>query len=121
MVALCLGPACAAALRPTRAGALPVRDAVRGSRGAVLVTTACLGRCTAAAVAVVAHRDGGGRSSGATVWLSGVHEPSRAEALAVWVRDGGPAAEGQPDSTLPASLVPAAAGLGPPMRMQSPT
>ncbi|TFV47825.1 hypothetical protein E4P43_14445 [Blastococcus sp. TF02A-35] len=114
MVALCLGTACAVA-RARTVGA--VGEAVRSTRGAVLVTAGCLGPCGLAAVAAVAHRRGEDGCSGPTVWLSGVQDAERAAALAAWVREGGPGPSGEPDAGLPATLVPAEATIGPPMRI----
>jgi hypothetical protein len=68
-------------------------------------------------VGAVAHRDGVTGCSGRTVWLAGLHEADRAAALAGWIDEGGPVAGGDPDADLPASLVPAVVGLGPPMRL----
>ncbi|MCF6507625.1 hypothetical protein E9549_09430 [Blastococcus sp. MG754426] len=114
VVALCLGRRCTSTGAAAAGSGLSA--AVRETRGAVLVTTACLGPCGLASVAAVAHRDGSGGCSGPTVWLAGVHEEERAAALAAWVREGGPGASGEPDAGMPATLVPAAAGLGVPMR-----
>jgi hypothetical protein len=120
VLALCLGPSCAASYDD---GAAPypdvLRDAVRSSRSAVLVTTGCLGRCAAAAVAVVAHAADASACTGPSVWLAGVHDRQRCDALAAWVAEGGPAAAGHPDTTLPATLVPAARGIGAPLRLLS--
>jgi hypothetical protein len=55
--------------------------------------------------------------AGGTVWLTGVHGEKRAEALADWVRSGGPAPGADPDADLPAVLVEAVAALGPPPRL----
>ncbi len=118
LLALCLGHRCSA-LRDLAgtAGTVDVlQHAVGTTRGAVLVTAGCLGPCSLAAVGAVAHRDGTAGCSGRTVWLSGLHEEDRADALAGWIGDGGPVAEEDPDAGLPVSLVPAVVGLGPPVR-----
>ena len=119
LLALCLGSRCSALrdLAGTSGTVDTLRDTVGTTRGAVLVTAGCLGPCALAAVAAVAHRDGATGCSGPTVWLAGLHEGDRAGALAGWIDAGGPAADGDPDADLPASLVPAVAGLGPPMRI----
>jgi hypothetical protein len=66
---------------------------------------------------VIAHRDGDTGAAGRTVWLSGVQDAQRAEALARWITTGGPAPGASPDTGLPPVLVEAVAGLGPPMRI----
>ena len=92
LVALCVGHRCAAlrALAGTEETVTALADAVRTTRGAVLVTTGCLRACAAGAVAAVGHRDGGAGDTGSMVWLAGVHEAGRAEALTGWVAAGGP-------------------------------
>lgn len=119
LLAVCLGSRCSALrdLAGTSGTVEVLRKTVGGTRGAVLVTAGCLGPCALAAVGAVAHRDGVTGCSGRTVWLAGLHEADRADALAGWIDEGGPAAGGDPDADLPASLVPAVAGLGPPMRL----
>ena len=117
LLALCVGHRCSAlrALAGTQDGVAELQETVRCSHGGVLVTAGCLGPCALAAVAVVAHRDGAtGRCSG-TVWLAGVHEAPRADALADWIAAGGPTGNGDPDADLPVPLVEAVAGLGPPV------
>ena len=117
LLALCVGQRCSAlrALAGTQDSVAELQETVRCSRGGVLVTAGCLGPCALAAVAVVAHRDGAtGRCSG-TVWLAGVHEATRAEALADWIAAGGPTGNGDPDADLPVPLVEAVAGLGLPV------
>ncbi|SOE02219.1 hypothetical protein [Blastococcus haudaquaticus] len=115
VVALCRGETCASSAGAAAAAA-SLAAAVRDTRGAVLVTTGCLRRCTLATVAAVAHRSGVGECSGPTLWLSGVHHAERQDALSEWIRAGGPGAAAEPDDGLPATLVPAAAALGAPMR-----
>lgn len=119
LVVVCVGPRCSGrrALAGGRDQVADLQRAVRSSRGAVLVTADCLGGCSRAAVAGVAHRDGGSGGAGTTVWLTGLHEPARADALAGWVRAGGPAADGDPDTNLPVALIEAVAALGPPPRI----
>jgi hypothetical protein len=115
VVALCLGRRCSASAGAA-AATEAVSAAVRETPGAVLVTTGCLGPCALAAVAAVAHRTGSEECSGRTLWLAGVHDAERQDALAAWVRAGGPGPEVEPDDGLPATLVPAAAALGVPIR-----
>lgn len=115
IVALCLGRRCASSEGAAAAEA-SVTAAVQDTSGAVLVTTGCLGPCALAAVAAVAHRSGSQDCSGRTLWLAGVHDAERQDALAAWVRAGGPGASAEPDDGLPATLVPAVAALGAPMR-----
>ena len=115
VVALCLGRRCASSSGAGAAEAA-VAAAVRETPGAVLVTTGCLGPCALAAVAAVAHRAVSQECSGRTLWLAGVHDPDRQDALAAWVRAGGPGPAAEPDDGLPATLVPAAAALGVPIR-----
>ena len=116
VVALCRGEVCASS-DGAAAAAASLAAAVRDTRGAVLVTTGCLRRCTLAAVAAVAHRSGAGECSGPTLWLSGVNDAERQDALAEWICAGGPGAAAEPDDGLPATLVPAVAALGAPMRL----
>jgi hypothetical protein len=115
VVALCLGRSCASSAGAAAAEA-SVSAAVRETPGAVLVTTGCLGPCALAAVAAVAHRSRSQECSGRTLWLAGVHDAERQDALATWVRAGGPGPSAEPDDGLPATLVPAAAALGVPIR-----
>lgn len=115
VVAMCLGRSCASAAGAAEAQA-SVSAAVRETAGAVLVTTGCLGPCALAAVVAVAHRSGAQECSGRTLWLAGVHDAGRQDALAAWVRAGGPGEAAEPDDGLPATLVPAAAALGVPIR-----
>jgi hypothetical protein len=119
LVALCVGHRCSALRRLAgTADTLDVlTDAVRGTPGGVLVTTACPGACALSSVAAVAHRSAGSRSPGATLWLSGIQVPDRAGRLAAWVADGGPGSAERPDRGLPACLRDAVAGYGPPARV----
>jgi hypothetical protein len=66
-----------------------------------------------ASLAVVARRDGRTGETGRTLWLAGIEQPARAEALCRWIAAGGPLLPGRPDAGLPAALAGAAAGLGP--------
>ncbi|TQN43693.1 hypothetical protein FHU33_3154 [Blastococcus colisei] len=119
LVAVCQGRRCSA-LRELAGGqaAVPeLRDAVGGTRGAVLVTLDCPGACALAAVAAVAHWDGGEGGAGRAVWLSGVDDRGRAGALVEWVRAGGPPPRLRPDLAVPPALADAVVGVGPPPRL----
>ncbi|WP_176445674.1 hypothetical protein [Blastococcus mobilis] len=98
-----MGHRCSAlrGLAGTQDSVAELQETVRCTRGAVLVTAGCLGACALAAVAAVAHRDAPTGRSSRTVWLAGVHEAPRAEALAGWITAGGPAPDGTPDADLP--------------------
>jgi hypothetical protein len=113
LVVLCQGSRCAALhrLADAGAGAAAIAAAVAESRGAVLVTAGCLGRCSLGALAGVAHRDGGGAMSPA-LWLSGIQAPERTAALRRWLTGSGPGAD--PCRAVPADLRTAVAGVGPP-------
>lgn len=119
LVMVCLGRRCSAlrALAGTQGHVAELQRTVGSTRGAVFVTADCLGRCALAALAGVAHRDGATGQAGLTVWLTGVHEKGRADALADWVRSGGPEPAADPDVGLPVALVEAVAGLGRPPRV----
>lgn len=117
LVVVCVGRRCSQ-LRAGGAGRFAaLHECVAATRGAVLVTTGCLGGCPRAAVTGVAHRDGATGRVGRTAWLTGVHEPSRAVALVDWLRSGGPAPDGDPDADLPVALIEAVVALGPPPRL----
>lgn len=112
LVVLCQGHRCAALHRLAGGdGAAGVSAAVAGSRGAVLVTAGCLGRCSLGALAGVAHRDPGGAIS-PSLWLSGVEAPERAAALSRWVAGAAPTTD--PCRDVPDDLRAAVAGIGPP-------
>ncbi|WP_409330200.1 hypothetical protein [Trujillonella humicola] len=112
LVILCQGHRCAALHRLAGdAGAAGVSAAVAGSRGAVLVTAGCLGRCSLGALAGVAHRAPDGATSPA-LWLGGIEAPERAAALSRWVAGVGPTTD--PCRDVPAELREAVAGIGPP-------
>jgi hypothetical protein len=116
LVALCAGPRCSA-LRRLAGTADTVEvlgEAVRGTPGAVLLTTGCPGACALSSLAVVGHRAAGSRTSGTSLLLSGVQTPERVAALAAWVAHGGPGPAGH---RLPADLRDAVAGSGPPLRL----
>ena len=114
LVVLCQGHRCAALhrLADGGAGAAAVSAAVAATRGAVLVTAGCLGRCSLGALAGVAHRAGGSGAVSPALWLSGVEAPHRSAALAGWLAGDAPIGDLRRD--LPADLRDAVAGLGPP-------
>ena len=116
LVALCAGHRCAALrqLAGTAGTVDALTDAVRRTRGGVLVTTACLGACALSSLGTVAHRPAGTPRPGRSLWLSGLQDPGRAGGLVAWVADGGPGSADHPDHRLPACLRDAVAGYGPP-------
>lgn len=115
LLALCLGQRCSALRRlaGTADSVDELRAAVRATPGAVLVTAECLGPCSLASVAAVAHRDGHTGHTGCTVWISGIEQRTRADALRQWVLAGGPCRLDRPDADLPTSLTEATIGVGP--------
>ncbi|WP_188538051.1 hypothetical protein [Kocuria dechangensis] len=116
VVAVCHGHRCAGLrrLHGTADHADRIREAVKATPGAVLITSPCLGRCEMASLAAVARRDGPSGRVGPTVWLSGLEDECRAEALTAWIASGGPQRLHQPDHGLPRSLGAAVSGYGPP-------
>ena len=72
LVAVCQGHRCAGLRRMTGTAeqAEDLRKVVRGTAGAVLIASPCLGRCEMAALVAVARRDGPSGHVGPTVWLS---------------------------------------------------
>ena len=92
LVALCDGHRCAALRRLAgAAGSVPdLAAAVRATRGAVLVTTDCVGACDRGAVAGLARRAPVTGEAGPAVWLAEVQTAERTAALVDWVTAGGP-------------------------------
>lgn len=122
LVALCVGQRCSALRRLARTvGARDespdavenLRSAVRATSGAVLLMSPCLGPCSLASVAAIAHRDGATGHVGRPVWLAGMEQLPRAAGLQRWVVDGGPTCRDRPDAEVPGSLAEAAVGVGP--------
>ena len=114
LVALCTGHRCAALHR--LAGTDPLTEvgaAVRRTRGAVLLTTGCVGACDRGSVAGLARRAPVTGQTGSAVWLSQVQTPERTAALVAWVHAGGPGAAGTGRDLVPACLREAVAGIGP--------
>ena len=114
LVVLCSGHRCSALhrLADRGAGLDRISAAVAASRGAVLVTAGCLGRCAVGALAGVAHRAPGSGAVSPALWLSGMEAPDRTAALCRWV--GGPAPIPDPCRDVPADLRDAVVGIGPP-------
>ena len=92
VIAVCTGTRCAALCRMSGTGTREdplnqrLREATRRTRGAVLVSTGCLGRCDLSAVVLLAWRF----SSPPPVALAGMHRPARVDALATWLPGAGP-------------------------------
>ncbi|MEX5303229.1 hypothetical protein [Kocuria sabuli] len=120
VVAWCTGPRCSALQR--LAGGeeheQQIASTVRATRGAVLITSPCLGRCELACVAAVARRDGPSRQIGPLAWFTGLENSDRFQALQAWVVNGGPQQILRPDRILPPSLRAAACGVTPPPRIR---
>ncbi len=104
LVMVCLGHRCSAlhALATDERcepGLPTLMAAVRSTRGAILVTTGCVGHCEIAAVialgrrpassAPVATAPGGVLPFAGGVVLAGMDRAPRADALCQWVRHGG--------------------------------
>ena len=104
LVMVCLGHRCSAlhALATDERcepGLPALMSAVRSTRGAILVTTDCVGHCELAALialgrrpassAPVATAPGGVLPFTGGVVLAGMDRAPRADALCRWVRDGG--------------------------------
>lgn len=76
-------------------GPAAVREAVRTSRGAVLMSLPCPGACARAPWAVVAHRAAGTTQGTVPVWVPTLDAPVRLAALLGWITadwEHGPAA-----------------------------
>jgi (2Fe-2S) ferredoxin len=118
IVALCAGHRCEALhrLADDRTGTDRLRTTVSGGRGAVLVTTPCLGACASGAVAAIARRDGATGTTGPSVWLGGVDNPEVLDALLGWIRAGGPPPTELPTDDVPETLTDAILGVGHPIR-----
>lgn len=116
LVAVCQGHRCAGLRRLTGTTEQleNLQEAVRGTAGGVLITSPCMGRCEMASLVAIARRDGSSGRVGPTVWLSGLEEAHRAEALSRWVASGGPQRIHQPEHGAPQPLQDAVSGFGPP-------
>ncbi|MFI7481551.1 hypothetical protein ACH9EU_03955 [Kocuria sp. M1R5S2] len=119
LLAWCGGTRCTALHRLTggedRTGR--ISSTIRGTRGSVLITSPCLGRCHLACVAAVARRDGSSGRIGPMAWLSGLEDDARFDALRHWIAAGGPQELDRPDHAVPAALRDAVCGIGPPPRL----
>lgn len=116
LVAVCQGHRCAGLRRLTGTTEQleNLQEAVRGTAGGVLITSPRMGRCEMASLVAIARRDGPSGRVGPTVWLSGLEEAHRAEALSRWVASGGPQRIHQPEHGAPQPLQDAVSGFGPP-------
>lgn len=116
LIAFCQGHRCTGLhrLNGTADQTARIQETVNATRGAVFIASPCLGRCELAALAAVARRDGPSGYVGPTVWLSGVEEKDRAEALTAWIASGGPQRLHEPEHGLPHPLDAAVCGFGPP-------
>lgn len=116
LVAVCHGHRCAGLrrLHGTVDRIERLQETVKATRGAVLLTSPCLGRCELAALVAVARWDGPSGCAGPTVWLSGIEAEDRADALTAWIAAGGPRRLHQPEHGLPEPLDTAVSGFGPP-------
>jgi hypothetical protein len=121
LIALCAGHRCEALhrLADDRGGTERVRSTVAAERGAVLVSSPCLGECARGAVAAVARRDGRTGTTGPSVWLGGVEQPATLSALLQWIRVGGPSLIESPAADVPEDLHEAMLGLGRPVQLPS--
>jgi len=122
LVALCEGHRCDALhrLADGQKGVDRLRSTIAASRGAVLVSTQCLGNCASGAVAAVARRDGTTGVTGPSVWLGGVDQPAVLDVLLSWIESGGTPGIATADDTLPLALLNAVIGIGNPIRAHRP-
>lgn len=119
VLAWCSGSRCAA-LHRLNGGEdhqQQITSTIRDTRGAVLITSPCLGRCELASIAAVARRDGSSKQIGPLAWFSGLEDQSRFQALQEWLRAGGPQQILQPGRILPPALREATCGTTPPPRI----
>lgn len=121
LIALCAGHRCEALhrLAGDQGGTDRLRSTVAAGRGAVLVSSPCLGECARGAVAAVARRDGRTGTTGPSVWLGGVDQPATLAALLQCIRAGGPSLIETPAADAPAALHEAMLGLGRPVQLPS--
>lgn len=119
VLAWCSGSRCAALhrLNDGEDHQQRIASTIRTTRGAVLITSPCLGRCELASIAAVARRDGPSKRIGPLAWFSGLEDESRFRALQEWLRAGGPQQILQPDRVLPPGLRDAACGTTTPPRI----
>jgi len=122
LVALCAGHRCNALhrLADGHDGTDRLRSTIATGRGAVLVSTECLGACANGAVAAVARRDGSTGKTGPTVWLGGMDQPDTLDALLTWIASGGPTLIDVPAENVPPALHDSVLGIGNPIRTNTP-
>jgi hypothetical protein len=108
VIAVCAGRHCRSRRERhgPEAGIEPLRSAVRRTRGGVLISTGCLGRCQLAAAVLVVWR---GETAGEPLPLAGMDAPERSRALAAWLPGPGPATTLLRGGRLPAALAAARA------------
>ncbi len=118
LVALCAGHRCNALhhLATGQSGTDRLRPTIASERGAVLVSTDCLGACASGAVAAVARRDGATGKTGPSVWLGGMDQPAALDAFLSWLSAGGPLRTDEPIGVVPPELHSAVLGVGHPLR-----
>lgn len=111
LVAVCTGHRCAALRRlegEDDALGTSLREAVRGSRGGVLVASPCVGACARGPVVAVGQRGEGQQHPSTVVWLGDL-DAARREEVATWVARLGeePGAEVSDALAVPTALLPA--------------
>ena len=121
LVALCSGHRCTALhrLADGQDGTDRLRSTIATGRGAVLVSTECLGACANGAVAAVARRDGSTGTTGPAIWLGGMDQPDALDALLSWITSGGPLGD-VPAENVPPALQDSVLGIGNPLRTTDP-
>lgn len=112
LLAVCQGTRCRALWRLAGTEGL-FKATVANTTGGLLIAADCLGPCHLGAVAVIARRHGNTGNGGSSLWLSGVEQAPRGEALQCWIAAGGPAATQNPMATVPAALSEAVIAQGP--------
>lgn len=113
-VVLCTGHRCTAlrSLSARPASGEDLRQAVRDSAGAVLVTVDCPGLCAQAAVAGITGYDDGTGTFGPMWWLGRADDPTVVDAVASWVCSGPPPSRPDGVVEVPPGLRSAVLGLG---------
>lgn len=112
LLAVCQGARCRALWQLAGTEGL-FKATVASTTGGLLIAADCLGPCHLGAVAVIARRHSDTGNSGPSLWLSGVEQAPRSEALRCWVAAGGPAATGDLVAAVPAALHEAVIAQGP--------
>jgi hypothetical protein len=112
VIAVCTGQRCSARrrLQGPDGGIEPLKTAASRTRGAVLVSTGCLGRCELAATVLVVWR---GDTAGEPLPLAGMEAVDRSQALATWLPGPGPAISLLHGGRLPPALAAARAAADP--------